>query len=160
MFYDFDIVDIINKQLPTRKKGVILLDWLYALIKPLKTSQLDFITYKDATIKELSYNSQTMMLEKLLNDEADNTLRRIYIDTIFENKESQHLFNLGEDTGLFIYNKSENQDKTYLYSRSELILDFDFTIYVPLGLEDSEPRIRALADKYKLAGIRYKIIYY
>lgn len=160
MFYGFDIADIIDKQLPTRKKGAIHLDWIFVLINSLKSAYDSFITYKADSLKELSYNSQTIIFEKLLNDFLDDTLRRIYIDNSFDNKEPTHLFNKGEDVPVYLYDIAEAKPPVYLYDKIEFLEDYDFTIYVPTALTGEEDRLRAIANKYKLASTEYNIIYY
>ncbi len=160
MFYSFDIADIVDKQLPTRKKGARHLDWLFVLVNSLTFAFDKFTTFRDSSLKELSYNSQTIIFEKMLNDNVDNTLRRIFVDNTFDNTAKVHLVAKGEDAPTFLFDISEGEPATFLRDPSEFIQDFDFTIFVPVALTDQETLVRALANKFKMSGIEYTIVFY
>src|SRR5580704_12272304 len=56
-------------------------DWLSALLSPLAAKYAWFLTFIDTLRQQMRYNGQTIVLENLLNDLFDATLRRIVIVT-------------------------------------------------------------------------------
>jgi hypothetical protein len=158
--FDFNIDLFTRRSLPTRKREITHIEWLASLFSGIQFVYNSFLTFRDKTLLELSYNSQTLILEKALNDKHDPTLKRIYIDNIFDNKTQEYIFTKSEDLPLYIFTRAEGETPPYLYNRSEFVSDFDFVIYVPADLTNLQTQIAALATFYKLASIRFEIIIY
>lgn len=156
---DFEI--LIKRILPTTKRNAWHIDWLMSMTKGLQTLYTSFLAYREESLKQLSYNSQTLIFNKLLNDVCDNTLRRIYIDNTFDNKIRTHLFDKTENESIiYLYDKSEGKEPTYLYDTSEIGEDTDFIVFVPTELTNKEAQVRALVNKYKLSSTQYTIEYF
>lgn len=157
--FDLNIDLFTKRNLPTRKRGETHLDWLATLLHGIKTVYNDLIEYRSSTLQELSYNSQTLILQKALNDKCDPIGQGIFIDNTFDNTPQEHIFLKAENDPLYIYTKAEALP-VYLFNRSEYGSDFDFIINVPAALTNKQEQIAGLANFYKLASIRFKIILY
>jgi hypothetical protein len=154
---DFDI--LINRNLPTWKSLPKVRAWLRCLIKPLVRLYYDFLDYREAVLLEISYNGQTMVLERMLNINFPNTNSSIFIENTSNSLPSSYLYYLHEDQEAPpIYYKSENiDDEGYLYFESEYQQTYDFIVWVPSSLVFNQTEMRAKIDLYKIAGKRYII---
>lgn len=161
--YRYDLSKLVRRLTPPRWRNAFNLNWYEALLSGIGHSQDRFNTFKDHALVELSYNGQTMYLEKMLNDRFDSALRRIVI---------QH----EEDISVFWYLEGEGQVERYLYKESEtgetatylfnegentsgLPDGIDFRVKAPLELSLLQVRMRSEINKYKLAGKQYDIIF-
>jgi hypothetical protein len=169
MNYLINVLKIIIENLPMRREEGVYrlntqdrLDWLWSLFVPFQNIRLDFLDFVSAKRYDLTRTAQVIMLEDLLNNEFDNVNRQIYIGDA----------NLLAYTFLYMY--QENQPATAffmdteippnvppsLYLNEEYDQGYDFIVFVPTGLLYDEEKLRALVNKYKLAGKRYIIQYF
>lgn len=138
------------------------LAWLRALMAPLSTLNVIFMTAVNDIRYRLYLTGQVIYLEHYLNDLFDPISRRIYIED-GNPTTSFFLYNKADNvTDPVIYNKSEAQPPVYITNRSEAEDDVDFIIYIPFDLVTSqatlEPKIKTSTNRYKPAGRRYLII--
>jgi hypothetical protein len=130
------------------------LEWLRALLSPLTTLNGIFTDYRAELIKRLRYNGQVIILENLLNDLFDDTDRLIYIDTVNDRLSGVYVYQPSEDVAEFISQPGE-APPVYIFQANEpMNVGYDFIVWVPDGILDSEQqqRIKAVVYKYKLAG--------
>lgn len=160
--FDFDIDLMIKRLLPSRKRTAEHLDWIASILKGTRTAQTDLVAFRTDTLRTLSYNSQTLIFNKLLNDNCDPTLRRIYIDNSVDDLAESHCFKLSEGTfDSFAYKLSEEPFVgRYAFKILEYLIGYDFTVVVPAALTVKENTIRSLVNFYKLAGKRYLIKFF
>lgn len=161
--YRYDLSKLVRRLTPPRWRNPFNLHWYETLLSPINYSQDRFVAFKDQALIELSYNGQTMYLEKMLNDRFDPTHRRIII---------QH----EEDNSVFWYLEAEGQAPNYLYTEIEtgatlthlynegenstgLPGGIDFRVKAPAELFSKEPQMKAEINKYKLAGKIYDIVF-
>ena len=105
----------------------------------------------------LTFNGQVCMLEHLLNDKYDTTLRRIEIIQDQAGK-STYLFNkIEQNESTYLFSKVENGHNTFIYNKSEVIGLNDFIIQIPSDVVFGEIQLRKLVDKYKLPDKSYSI---
>lgn len=157
-FGNWNIVQFTLDNTPSKRQTSIMLVWLGVLLKPLNTIYTAFKSYYLGVYSQLSYNSQTIILEKLLNNTFDSILNRIYI--VHSN-----------DTNMigYIYFNSEAAPKTYAsfisegkpliygYFKSEAKGATDFYVNVPASLTYDAVLMNSLIKKYKLISKRYII---
>lgn len=153
--------------LPPFLRGNIMIAWLSALSKPIEQLYVSFMSYRAATMIKVSYNSQVIYLEKLLNDtyNSGGTLPIYIYDTA--NTQVEYLANKAEGyQSPYIYNKSEpDTGSWYIGNKSEYNAQYDFIIMVPatlyatLLLDGSTGLLNmtALVNFYRLAGKRFTI---
>jgi len=164
--YDIDYNLFIRRLLPSFLRKPITLDWLTVLVSPIVFLYNDFINFRVDILRQLSYTSQTVVFEKLLNDNADNTSRRIYIENVILIVEAAFYYQLQETTPIiddeFSYMLSEGDQASdyFIETLSETLAQVDFIVHVPTDLTDKENFLINLIDRYKLAGKRYKIEYF
>lgn len=169
MNYLINVLKIIIEYLPLRREEGMYrlntqdrLDWLWSLTVPFQEIRLRFLDFVTAKRYDLTRTAQVIMLEDLLNNEFDNINRQIYI----------------ADANMlaypFLYMWEENQPPTYsymdtevppnvplnLYLNEEYDQGYDFIVWVPTGLLFDIEKMKALINKYKLAGKRYIIQYF
>jgi len=167
MKYNFDIELYTYRSIPYFLRQPIRINWLECLMKPIDTNIIAINDYRDKKLIELSYNGQTILLEKVLNDIFDPDLRRIlilhnqptYINLFFDSE--------GQTQEVWTYDDTETpleSDVTFLYYDAEspgsiLPSNIDFRVVVPLELQQYENQISAVVWKYKIASKRFDIIF-
>lgn len=146
--------------LPIRLRTASVYGLIRAMFAPIIDLYNRFQTY-DASIKyDLVHNSQTWSIQALLNDAFDPHLRRIYIDdagglepiAIGSDADGDQIIAIGSDAeGDQII--AINGDSAYTGG------SWNAVIVLPFSISESEMyRLRALVDKFRLAGIRYDVI--
>ncbi|MCX8018945.1 MAG: hypothetical protein N2747_00455 [Chitinophagaceae bacterium] len=104
-------------------------------------------------------NSQVCYLEKILNYKFDSVLKRIII-TDDLSLEKKYFFLRPENKPHYLYLRTETGLPTYIYRRDEVSnLAPGFVVHVPNSLNNKEPLIKKIVQRYKLAGIKFKIKY-
>lgn len=149
-------------QLPTSLRRPKLINWLWALLVPLRWLGDRLIEFRDLIRDEISRNGQEISLEKILNDRFDTVQRRIYID--------DEQVTVPQALWLIV----EAQQEPFVWLISEIptgsALDLKtisehgklgvFIIYIPTGMAFDMAALAALVNKYKLAGLQWKIEYF
>lgn len=161
--YRYDLSKLVKRLTPPRWRNAFNLNWYETLLSGIDYSQDRFNAFKDQSLIELSYNGQTIYLEKMLNDRFDPVARRIVI---------QH----EDDNGVFWYLEGEGQPEQYLYTEPEtgatitylygegenstgLPDGIDFRVKAPSDLSSLEVRMSSEINKYKLAGKQFEITF-
>lgn len=135
-----------------------IVDFIYAASKPLRDVVLLFNALRDNTRYELQFNGQVIYLEHVLNDLFDPVNREIYI-TDDANIEYTYIYLNGESgtNQPYIYLNSETPtNQAYLATSAEQLSQYHFIVNIPATVVDLYG-LRAIIDKYKLAGRRYSI---
>jgi hypothetical protein len=151
---------LIKSLLPSILRRPNMLAWLQALLSPLLSLYAQFLQHVATSATELSYNGQTMMLEKALNDRFDAGLRRIKIINADTQIEPVYFNYVSEQqplqTGYFV---AENGPGLYLSHWIDYISQVGFTVQVPRSLAPQEAALQARIKQLKLSLIRHSIIY-
>ncbi len=148
--------------LPSLLRRPLLLAWLKALLAPLRQRYYDFLVYAEATRIELTYNSQTIVLEGALNDQFDPTLRRIIIDNSDTELQPLYFNFLSEQQPeKYILFAAESPPWTYAYLYNEFTSQIDFTVHVPLVLRTPQrtDQLQARIRRFKLAMRRHQLLF-
>ena len=97
-------------------------------------------------------------LEKFLNDRYDISLRRIRIvDGVYA--DAVYLFLRAENKPMYLYTRAENKP-VYLFTRAETAgAKTNFIVVIPAGVKFNENQLRGEIDSYKLAGMKYDIVF-
>jgi hypothetical protein len=152
---------LIKSLLPSILRRPKMMAWLQALLSPVLITYAYFVQHVKASATELSYNGQTMLLEKALNDRFDSALRRIKIinsDTVltpvyFSYKREQL------PLPMMAYAR-EGRPLLYLSYAAEYSNQVGFTVRAPRSLAPQEAALQARIKQLKLATIRHKLIYF
>jgi hypothetical protein len=145
--------------LPTPLRKPRHLAWLASFTGQVELLYQQFLTFRLGSLRELSYNGQTIMLEKALNDKLDNNLRRIVIrnSTIF--LEPLYInFKIEQQPPKYSHRKSEGKPPLYPYSKRQFQSQVGFIVYAP-GLNAKDYPLNKLIQRYKIALVTYRIIY-
>ncbi len=131
--------------------------WLESLVAPMVGIYNKFLSEQSRLNVEVNANSQTMLLEWLLNNRFDSTQRRIFITN---NQAASPLINA--------YLKKENQPRLNAYRKGEgpkVVIGTktetnitDFYVNIPAALSGQQVPLSRLTSKYKLAGKTFVII--
>lgn len=159
MKYDFNIFNHNKKALPVGWSKPRILAFLKAILKPVQLLEDNFVALVSKSRREANFTGQVIYLEHLLNDKFDPTQRRIYIDDGQENILPPFVFNKIEDRPNYLYNKSENKPKFYLYNKSEFFTSADFVVFVPSSILTAslQIEIERQVNYYKQAGKIFEV---
>jgi len=151
------------KDLNVVSGGSQLKDFLASLVKPLQTNTDLLKTFETQTTKVAKWNGRKIVLQAALNDLFGITSAPfIYIEWNRDIATNQYFYESSELTPVYFSEPSEN-DPVYIAEDSELgTVDYDFIIYIPVGIytTELERRVRAYANLYKLAGPNFQILTY
>lgn len=157
--YDLTFIKQIRRLLPITKRKIKRISWIRDLLEPLQTLKDQiFNVYRPDVVERAKYNSQTIVLEYILNKKFDATLKRIYIVNFLTVLIYQYFYKKSENKPNYFYKKSEGKP-FYLYKGSEYAIDFDFIVHCPVGLAGQDKQVRAEIEKYKVVGVNYTVIY-
>lgn len=165
MNFNWDIDTWAQNETPGEIRYQPWTTWLRIMLKPVKYLYNLFLPYRAEMLKKLRYNSQTIILENLLNDMFDNNLRRIRIITTYDVVPSTYIFTDAESEQIYVYTEAEvDADPTkavYLYTLPELGVLYDFIVQCAAGslTELQENRLKAIVNYYRLAGKKPLFIY-
>ena len=162
--YNFDLLLLITDILMWPLRKVRQISWNVALNQPLYDEYGKMLTDFDVYRYEAQITGQVGSLEYMLNDHyyGDGQLANIYI-TDGNGSNDTYIYNKAEGRPkTYIYNKAEAEAKTYVYNKNEFSGDPDFIVWIPEALPgtiagDYSIEMRALVNKYKVAGTTYNI---
>lgn len=164
--FNFDFQYVIECLLPPFLRKPKLIAWLMVLVSPIQTLWNEFSAYRLSILDQVSFNSQIIYLEKLLNDRYNIAMVQLIFITDVANVEYQYLANKAEGyPPLYLKNKAEAGDTLYIGNKSEYFGQYDFIVNVPLAIytdlltnnSAGLNNMKALINFYKLAGKRYLI---
>lgn len=153
MIYLWNITAWVGQMIPRfLNKGNLYL-FVKDLLVPLETVYQEFLEYRIAIDKTLQYNGQTIILENLLNDIFDSTLRRIRIINQIHDEEGLFIARAAENQIVYIGRKIDNEP-TYIGRYNEnSIIAYDFIVLVDGHLSpELEVRLKSIVNYYKMAG--------
>lgn len=151
MWYSVDWNRLVVLLLPTSLRKAKLVAFVQALVAPIIQVHYSWLLKRNEDLYKMQHTGQVCRLRKVLNDQLDVSLRRIYINdgNAFPRK--------------YIYTRAENKPvfigKTFIYQNDEYTnTGVDFTVFVPSEIINTEVfKLKALIEFYKLAGKRYKL---
>lgn len=151
MWYKIDFYKLGILLLPTFLRQPALIAFLQALLVPIDSLYYNWVLFRSDNLYKIQHNGQICYLQKVLNDQLDCSLRRIYIGDGNRYKR-QYLYTYGE-------NKPYYLGKMFLYQNLDYAdTGVDFIVFVPKTLLETAPyELKYLVDFYKIGGKRYKI---
>lgn len=166
MNFDWDIDLWAVNETPSEIRKEPWTIFLRALLNPVKYLYALFLPYRAETMKKLRYNSQQIVLENLLNDLFDNTLRRITVTTTYDVVKPPYLYQDSENKPLYVFTEAEyiadpTLQRVYLHQVSELGILYDFIVECAAGslTANQETRLKAIVHYYRLASKKPLFIY-
>lgn len=159
MYYRFDVRKWILHQLPVVLRKTLLFAFLKSIVEPIRVLHREFEQYASSSDQQLMHNSQTLMMQKWLNDVLYLEQGTIYITNYLNDQVYMHY--AGEKAEDLYMCNAEEGDSVYL--KSQLTNEYGgFVVNVPaqLATADNIQTIRKWVEYYKAAGTVYKIISY
>lgn len=154
--YKIDYYKLVRWLVPPFLMQKKLLALLKALLTPVPQLYARFTEQRAKNIYTLAHGTQVVYMQKVLNERFDPSNKRI---RIADGKLYNQVYIYATEAGLPLF--LEREEPTWLFSSAKYKEGhFDF-IVVLNNAKVSETELfelRALVDKYKLAGKRYKII--
>lgn len=160
--YRVDFDHLATLLLPALLRKPKLRAWLGALLAPLCQLYATFLLYAEATRIELTYNSQTIVLESALNDQFDPDLRRIRIDNSDTELQPLYLNFISEQQPeKYLLFTAESPPWTYCYAYAEFSSQTDFTVRVPVLLRTPQrtDQLNARIRHFKLATRHHRLLF-
>lgn len=151
MWYKIDYNRLAILLLPTFLRKPILVRYIQAIFGSIDVVYYDWKQKREFDWYRLTHTGQVCKLRKVLNDNLDPSLRRIYI---------------GSGTSFpreYIYTEAENKPRYlgtfFIKSQNEYEnTGVDFIVFVPTEIINASIyQLKYLLNYYKLAGKRYKI---
>lgn len=159
MWYRFDPFRFAEEMLPPLLRSDVLLAFLRAMLRPLRSLLERFTSYREAVRIRLNTTGQTFSLEGALSEKYHLPAGVIYI-TDTDDKQLYLYFTSERRTPVHLRLPKEPQDPLFLGYKNEGKHSADFIVHVPSFLRGEEEEIRRLITYYKPAGRTYKIEFY
>lgn len=146
MNYNVNWDTIAANLIPSFLRKTKFLNLMYSLFSAIQTPAY------------LKFNSQTIYIEKFLNDTYDATSTRIYITN--NNQTRNKIYHIAEAaTKTYLYNIAEAGANTYFRHLGERISTYhDYTIYVPSSLMSVSDKITASTNLLNPANKTFNIV--
>lgn len=165
-FFDINYDSLRTQLLPVRLRKTNTKAWLGSLLSPVKWLHNKFREYRTANLYNVAHNSQVVYLQAALNDTFDPVGRGIIIvDGPYEDPLFVYL--APELSPLWLGLDSEAGAMPFatpatLFTEAETtLLGYAFIVKVPSSVVFDIGRMKALIDKYRVAGRNiYQIITY
>jgi len=157
--YIIDYVKLVSERLPDPQINTAEVKaFVLVLVGPVVALYNQLLTYRNFLKYKISITPQVCYLEKMLNDQYDNALRRIYIRDGSQFA-ALYLFLEGEDLPIFIFTEAEVAQITFLFTEGESSNDGsnDFVVFYPAGLSFEMNEMISLIRNYKLASKKFSI---
>ena len=161
-FYDIDFQQLALRISPPFKRGANLSLWYKDILSPLQTLRDDVFNNQIPAIEDRTrYNSMTIVLESILNNEF-SVLESpfIYIQNN-ENTVDQLVFRKEVEgyAPTYFRNEAEVPDAPiYFRNETELLTEFDFIVFVPVALFPTiEDQVRTLVQDLKIVGVNFDV---
>lgn len=151
--YRIDWDKLVRLMLPIRLRRPLMIWFFWSMVYPVRWLYQLFTNFKNERLKRISYNSQVVYLQKMLNDEFDPFLKRIRV-----------VNNAIDDRRLLYYQhrgKPLNLGTVHFFSE-KWTRNFDFLVLIPkdVNLEDTQiNQMKNLIEYYKLYSKNYEIRY-
>lgn len=123
----------------------------------LKSIHTQFLQFRNDTTYWLYFNGQIIYMEHVLNDQFDPANRGIYIENLAD-IQYDYLYNAIEQrTPIYLDNVSENKPPDYFVNQSEYDAHTTFIVWVPSTVTFDANKMKAIVNKYRIAGKTYQI---
>ncbi len=140
----------------------VWIEWIYVLIKPVRTIDGLFSQLRDEIFEFFRWNSLKFSLEKLLNDRYDPLLRRIEIVDVV--KEPVLFYRSGnEEPEVYYTSGLETAEYFYSSGASNAPADtagFEMKIRIHVSIPFVAEEVLELVDRYRYAGVRPQLFTY
>lgn len=160
--YNVNIKRLSLLALPTWLRRPLAGALIYAGVSPLGRLLQELRAYRSATSYRLRHNGQVCKLHGALNDEFDPELRRIEIEDSDSagNREAAAVWLRDMDRWVMVPRRGAGAVSIHREGFNGTS-GYDFWVTVPeeLRTAETETRLRAIVNMYKLAGKRYAINY-
>ncbi|MGJ1513794.1 hypothetical protein ACR79N_02310 [Sphingobacterium siyangense] len=155
--YDVDLKKLVVLILPTFMRTEKLIAFIWCLIVGIRTVYFKLLALWYDTDKEMEVTPQVFSLRKSLNDYFDSVNRSIRIEDA-ELSDRAYIFTEGENQPVYL---DDDDEEVYIYTDDELHGAQGFVVIVPETLNNTAEtaRLKAMINKYKLAGTKYIIRY-
>ncbi len=155
--FNIDWNILTRRILPTIFRQPKWQDWAMVLVRGLKDIHTAFLQFRADTTYWLYFNGQIIYLEHVLNDQFDPTSRGIYIENLADIQYDYLHNSIEQRTPVYLDNKSENKPFDYFVNQSEYDTHVTFTVWVPVSVTFDQNKMKAIVNKYRIAGKTYDI---
>lgn len=140
---------------PELSKQAFWVDFIYALIKPLREEHQQFLNFINFVDEEIIYSGESASLSFKLNQKFNST--NIFIENNARAAIEFYLYDVNVGENSFVYPNNDTRNK-FIYPANTFSADtVGFTVYVPQSLIFNEDEMRAFIDKFLHWGSTYTI---
>lgn len=170
--FDFNFELQIIRLLPPFLRKTKMIAWLMAMLLPLTQLYGVFIGYRKETLRALSITPSTYSLEWYLNFKftghqpvytnysLDYTGGGIWIENNDNSEPLNYVYDANSNNQTMIVYDAADGAQTYLYDYEDYLNNDSFIVHVPAVAGVDENYLRAVLNKYKIAGNGYSVSYY
>jgi len=170
--FDIDFEVQIIRLLPPFLRSPKMIAWLRAMLSPLVRLHQRFVGYRNQTLRALSITPSTYSLEWYLNFiftgqqptyvgySLDYSGGGIWIENNNESEPLSYVYDANDNQQtMFVYDANDDM-QTYLYDYKDYLNNDSFIVHIPTMAGIDENYLRAILNKYKIAGNGYSVSYY
>lgn len=159
--YRFDLSALETGVLPYLLRKPVLRAFLMAVASPVAWLYARFLSYAATTSRQLSYSGQKLAFERALNDRFDPVFTRIRIINADEQVETSYDYFVAENhqPPEYMTFVAEGPPFYYDFFFVEILNQVGFVVLVPTSLSTQESALNAKIRQFKLAMVKYKILY-
>jgi hypothetical protein len=166
MNFDHNIPLFLYRILPPPLRTAFWRSWLQVLLHPVEAVKADFAATRTRLLRQVSFNGQTIVLERCLNLEFYSNWSAvapnpIWIENLNAARVVTYFYYTAEEemVDVPIYYNSELEAPLYLYRGNEAAGgDFDFIVHHPAALTaDQRNRLTYLVNLYRIAPKRFTL---
>src|SRR5690554_4187701 len=132
-----------------------LLAFINSVLAPIRTNYDAFLSFKEDAEYRVQHNGQICFLQKMLNDQFDNSLRRIRVQNV-KPKERLWFYLPEDDKPVFFYNEVDHP--VYFYNPEDYYNEFDFEVLIPSVLTSKINQMTVQINYYKIYSKNYQIL--
>lgn len=135
------------------RHGALLESVLKSMYKPLKRDYAKLIGRCETTERELSYDSRVKRLRAAIAEQLWVSEEVIGISDV-ANREAVALLRESDQSPVDI-----GSEAVALWSDDRVWWNREFVVTLPEGYRGREAEVKAVLDRWKMAGSRYRIVY-
>lgn len=161
MIWIIDLVAAAVSVLPPVVRSYTHTVWIKSLLAPLNQLNVIFADFAQDTIRRVAASGQVLELQHTLNAEFDPS-NSIYITDGDWLGLPPSVYLKAENQILHIFTQAEIPPRVavVLYKQAEFFSNTDFVVHAPAANAADVLRMQAWVDSYRVAGRRYKIIFF
>ena len=154
--YSADFDKLREQNLPFLLRKPVFQAFISVLMATLVRLHSEFTAFKTEKDIRLAHSGQVRLLERILNDTFDDTLRRItVVNEVIP--DDNYIANKNNANQSYIAAGAPSVNQFYVGNQPVYFGQYDFVVSIPSAISGDELLIRRMVSEYKQAGKGYDI---